>query len=127
MQISILMICKYFTYKLFCYFFCFAVCQSMDIRNTPSELNILKGCRVVEGFVQILLIDKYNESEYEQFSFPELQEITDYLLLFRVNGLKSLNKLFPNLSVIRGNKLIKNYALIIYEVMNIQVISHLNR
>jgi insulin receptor len=99
-----------------------AVCQSVDIRNRPANLIKLTGCRVVEGFVQILLMDNYQDEEFDTWTFPDLVEITDFLLLFRINGLKSLQKLFPNLSVIRGNTLFQNYALVIYEMMHLQVI-----
>jgi hypothetical protein len=40
-------------------------------------------------------------------SFPELREITDFLLLYLGEQLKTLATVFPNLSVIRGNKLMK--------------------
>lgn len=36
-----------------------------------------------QGFVQILLIDNAEPSEYANVSFPELKEITGYLLLYR--------------------------------------------
>ncbi|KAJ6635921.1 Insulin-like receptor, partial [Pseudolycoriella hygida] len=96
------------------------ICQSKDIRNHPYELNILKGCRVIEGFLMITLIDRYNETDYDNLTFPELVEITDFLILYRVQGLKSLGHLFPNLQVIRGNHLVNNYALIIYEMLQLQ-------
>lgn len=44
------------------------------------------------------------------------REITGYLLLFRVFGLRTLRHLFPNLTVIRGERLISHYALIFYEM-----------
>lgn len=96
------------------------VCGSVDVRNSPSNLERLKGCVVVEGFVHILLIDKYNETSFENYTFPLLTEITEYLLLFRVNGLRTLQKLFPNLTVIRGKKLVTDYAIVIYELMHIE-------
>lgn len=96
------------------------VCGSVDVRNSPSNLERLKGCVVVEGFVHILLIDKYTEASFENYTFPLLTEITEYLLLFRVNGLRTLQKLFPNLTVIRGKKLVTNYAIVIYELMHIE-------
>ena len=40
-------------------------------------------------------------------TFPEVREITDFLLLYLGDQIKSLATLFPNLSVIRGNKLVK--------------------
>ncbi|NP_001291521.1 insulin-like peptide receptor [Solenopsis invicta] len=98
------------------------VCQSIDIRNNVNEFSKLKGCQVVEGFVQISLIDRAEPLDYANFSFPELVEITDFLLLYRVNGLKTIGQLFPNLAVIRGNSLIMNYALMAFEMMHLQEI-----
>lgn len=70
----------------------------------------------------ISLIDRYNDTDYDNLTFPELVEITDFLLLYRVQGLKSLIHLFPNLRVIRGNNLVNNYALIVYEMLQLTVI-----
>lgn len=95
----------------------------MDIRNTLDTFNRLKGCRVVEGFVQILLFDNFNDSSFANVSFPELTEITDYLLLYRVNGLRSLGHIFPNLAVIRGQSLFFTYALVIFEMSSLQEIA----
>lgn len=39
---------------------------------------------------------------------------------YRVNGLRSIGQLFPNLSVIRGNSLFINYALVAFEMMHLQ-------
>lgn len=97
------------------------VCGSVDVRNSPTHLERLKDCVVVEGFVHILLIDKYGDASFENYSFPLLTEITEYLLLFRVNGLKTLRRLFPNLAVIRGDVLVGDYAMVIYELMHIEV------
>uniref|UniRef100_A0A182MYU2 Tyrosine-protein kinase receptor n=1 Tax=Anopheles dirus TaxID=7168 RepID=A0A182MYU2_9DIPT len=96
------------------------VCSSVDVRNTPLHLERLKNCRVVEGFVQIMLIDKYGNDSFDNYTFPLLTEITGYLLLFRVNGLQTLGQLFPNLTVIRGSELANNYALVVYELMHIK-------
>lgn len=105
-----------------CYLFSFfTVCHSIDIRNRPDNLRILDNCTVIEGFLQILLIDQYDTSAFENYSFPKLVEVTDYILFYRVNGLLTLRKLFPNLKVIRGNHLFDNHALIIYEMLNLQV------
>ena len=98
-----------------------AVCQSVDIRNSVAAFQRLSGCRVVEGFVQIVLIDHATESSFSNLTFPELREITHYLLLYRVNGLRSLGKLFPNLTVIRGDMLFLNYALVVFEMIHLQV------
>ena len=100
---------------------CVTVCQSVDIRNSVEAFQRLEGCRVVEGFVQIVLIDHATESSFTNLSFPNLREITHYLLLYRVNGLRSIGKLFPNLAVIRGETLFLNYALVVFEMMHLQV------
>ena len=96
------------------------ICGSIDIRNHVREFEQLRGCTTVEGFVQIVLIDRANESDFENLSFPELREITCYLILYRVKGLKSLGGLFPNLTVIRGNTLFQDYALVVYEMLELQ-------
>ncbi|GBP37473.1 Insulin-like peptide receptor [Eumeta japonica] len=92
------------------------LCQSLDIRNTPDQLNKLRGCTVIEGQLRIVLIERTNHTHFENVSFPELREITGYLVLYRVRGLRTLGDLFPNLSVIRGNQLFKDYALVIYDM-----------
>lgn len=40
----------------------------------------------------------------------------------RVNGLKSIGRLFPNLTVIRGDSLFIDYALVAFEMMHLQEI-----
>ncbi|XP_047451408.1 insulin-like growth factor 1a receptor [Mugil cephalus] len=102
---------------------------SIDIRNDISEFKRLENCTVVEGYLQILLInDKNNihQEDLRSLSFPKLTMITDYLLLFRVAGLDSLSVLFPNLSVIRGRNLFYNYALVIYEMPSLKDIGLYN-
>lgn len=70
----------------------------------------------------ITLIDKYNETDYDNLTYPLLTEVTEFFLLFRVNGLRSLAKLFPNLRIIRGNTLINDFSFVIFEMMHLQVI-----
>ncbi|XP_037044053.1 insulin-like receptor isoform X2 [Bradysia coprophila] len=99
------------------------ICRSKDIRNSVDDLNRLTNCRVIEGYLMITLIDRgVNESSFEGLEFPLLTEVTEYVLLLRVHGLTSLGKLFPNLRVIRGNYVINNYALIVYEMIHLQEI-----
>jgi insulin receptor len=93
----------------------------MDIRNNVDAFRRLSGCRVIEGFIQIVLIDHATESSFANLTFPELREITHYLLLYRVNGLRSVGRLFPNLAVIRGETLFLNYALVVFEMIHLQV------
>jgi len=40
-------------------------------------------------------------------SFPELTEITDYLMIYGSKALPRLTNVFPNLAVIRGNNLME--------------------
>jgi len=96
------------------------ICQSIDIRNSVDTFAVLKDCRVIEGFLQIVLIENNTEADFENVSFPELREITGYFLLYRVEGLRSLSKLFPNLEVIRGDILLTDYAFMIYEMKSMQ-------
>ncbi|XP_055327050.1 insulin-like receptor [Sitodiplosis mosellana] len=98
------------------------ICSSKDIRNSVKNFNQLNGCRVIEGFVMITLIDRYNETDYDNLEFPLLTEITEFLLVYRVNGLKSLGKLFPNLRTIRGNVLIHDFSFVIFEMMHLEEI-----
>ncbi len=78
---------------------------------------------MIEGFLKILLIDYAESSDYENLHFPKLREITDYFLLYRVFGLRSLSHIFPNLAVIRGQKLFYNYALVAFEMPNLEDIA----
>lgn len=92
----------------------------MDLRFEIHQLERLRGCRVVEGSVIILLMDDISQEKFENYSFPELVEITGFLMLYRISGVRSLNDLFPNLAVIRGKELFKDYSLIIYEGINLE-------
>lgn len=92
----------------------------MDIRNNVSQFNKLNNCTVIEGFLHIVLIDKADPKDYDKLSFPRLREITDYFVLFHVYGLHSLAHMFPNLAVIRGQRLIHNYALVVYSMVHLR-------
>lgn len=67
----------------------------------------------------ILLMDDLTSKDVANITFPDLVEITGYLMLYRISGFSSLNQLFPNLAVIRGKDLFKNYALIVYEMLDL--------
>ena len=95
---------------------CVAVCSSIDIRNGVEQFYKLENCTVIEGSLEILLIDYAEYTDFVNLSYPLLREITEYLLLYRVYGLRSLAHIFPNLSVIRGQKLFFNYALVAFEM-----------
>ncbi|KAH1023594.1 hypothetical protein HUJ04_012768 [Dendroctonus ponderosae] len=99
------------------------ICKSLDIRNKIDSFKQLEGCQVIEGSLQILLFDNLNETEFSQISFPALREITGYFLLFRVNSLKTVGQLFPNLAVIRGQHLFPGgKSLVIFEMASLQEI-----
>ena len=103
-----------------------AACDSMDIRNSVSTLSRLRNCTVIEGHLHVVLTDRGREADLANVSFPRLREITDYLLLYRVSGLQSLATLFPNLSVIRGQLLLYNYALVVFEMPDMRNIGLVN-
>ncbi|KAK7605363.1 hypothetical protein V9T40_007221 [Parthenolecanium corni] len=97
-------------------------CSNIDIRNNVTQFDKLINCTVVEGSVQIVLLDRTSENDFANLSFPNLREITHYLLVWRVKGLKSLSHLFPNLAIIRGTTLFANTALALYENNKLQEI-----
>lgn len=97
------------------------ICNSVEIRSYKS-LNLLTNCSVVEGnliliFPDVLLEDNpdYTSEEINNRSFPLLREVTGFVLIVKIKFAKSLQKLFPNLTVIRGRHLFGNYALTIYD------------
>ncbi|KAM9500479.1 insulin receptor a [Clarias gariepinus] len=98
------------------------ICQSKDIRNNVANLRALENCTVIEGHLKILLMFHTTAEDFRGVSFPKLTVVTDYLLLFRVYGLESLSGLFPNLTVIRGNNLFFNYALVVFEMLQLKEI-----
>lgn len=93
----------------------------MEIRFLV-EFDKLRDCRVVEGSVSLLLLDDLPGASLRNVSFPELLEITGFLMLYRVSGLKSLHHLFPNLTVIRGQETFRDYSLIIHELEDLEEI-----
>ncbi|XP_051944822.1 insulin receptor a [Hippocampus zosterae] len=96
------------------------ICPSKDIRNSASNLKSLANCTVIEGHLKIILMFGTKAEDFRGLSFPSLTLVTDYLLLFRVYGLESLGELFPNLTVIGGNNLFFNYALVVFEMLQLR-------
>ncbi|XP_072941369.1 insulin-like receptor isoform X2 [Epargyreus clarus] len=97
------------------------VCSSIDIRSYPETMiHKLSGCQVIEGYLSIVLMERVNEPALNM-SFPELREVTDFILIYRfVKGVRNLGDLFPNLAVIRGMHLLKDYALVIFDSAGIE-------
>ena len=85
-----------------------------------TNLQTLENCTVIEGHLKILLMFKTKPEDFRGVSFPRLRVVTDYLLLFRVYGLETLQDLFPNLTVIRGHNLFFNYALVMFEMLQLR-------
>lgn len=103
------------------------ICPGVHLRNDLKSFEQLRGCNIIDGPLTVALISNkthpFQPKDFDTLTFPDLTEITEYLLFFRVEGLSTLSHLFPNLAVIRGNELVENYALIIYEMMHLQKIN----
>lgn len=98
------------------------VCSSIDVRNFGHNLHKLMGCEKIEGSLQIVLLEKTNAKTFRNYSFP-LVEVSQYVLIYRVSGLRSLGRLFPNLTIIRGTKLYSNAALAVFQNPNLEEIN----
>lgn len=105
---------------MYSFLFSGMICEDVDIRNDVNAFAELENCTVIEGNLKILLIEGASHQQYENLYFPDLVEITDFFLLYRVYGLKSLRHIFPNLSIIRGHKLFFNFALVVFELMDLE-------
>lgn len=88
-------------------------CTDVDIRSDIRNLERIRNCTVIEGYLQLVLLDNATNN-FTGISFPNLHEITGFLMLFRVYGLTDLGKLFPSLVIIRGATLFADYGLILY-------------
>uniref|UniRef100_A0A673MM63 Tyrosine-protein kinase receptor n=1 Tax=Sinocyclocheilus rhinocerous TaxID=307959 RepID=A0A673MM63_9TELE len=114
-----------FLWNKFLHFVCLCLLQNKilkDIRNNVTNLRVLENCTVIEGHLKILLMFTTKPEDFRGLSYPKLMVVTDYLLLFRVYGLESLSDLFPNLTVVRGNNLFFNYALVLFEMLQLKEI-----
>ena len=85
-----------------------------------SSLEQYKNCSVVEGSISITSAIYPMEEGAANYSLPNLVEVTDFVLLYRADEIRSLQTLFPKLSVIRGHKLVVFYALAIYQMKNLE-------
>ena len=80
-----------------------------------SEMSQLSGCSIIEGSL-IFSLGIYDQSHQSpnlrsvpdlNVTFPELREITDYLVIYQSRALPRLTNILPNLAVIRGHKLLE--------------------
>lgn len=101
------------------------VCDTTDVRNSNvTQFNEkLANCTVIAGDLSITLCEAMTEEMFQSLSFPELREIKGNLILFRVSNLKSLGQLFPNLALIRGNSLFRDYSLVLLYVKQLEQVS----
>lgn len=92
------------------------VCRSINLQGLvdSNRLSRIRNCSVVLGHVRILNARFYDDWTNISALFPNLIEITDYLLIFQAQNVNSLDQLFPKLTLIRGDKLFKSYALIVF-------------
>ena len=89
-------------------------CSSMDIKHNVDRIKNLKGCSIIEGH---LIISGFLEDQTMlNHTFPELREVTEYVIFYKAQNIARLNHFFPNLAVIRGNKLVADFALVIYQM-----------
>ncbi len=82
-----------------------------------KDMALLRNCTVVEGKVIIALgiindtglakVPKGQRFPDLNATFPQLREITDYLMVYASKSLPTLANVFPNLAVIRGNNLLE--------------------
>lgn len=93
----------------------------MTFKVTPDRWGLLRNCNVIEGSLTLAVVQNPEGNvtrgvgrDINDESFPDLREISDYLLVFRTH-FTNLTRLFPNLAVIRGERLLDKYALVIYE------------
>ena len=78
-------------------------------------MQTIRDCSMIVGHLEILNLKLENEPQQKSMVlFPNLVEITDYLAIFQVHNVTNLGLLFPELSIIRGNRLIGDYALLVF-------------
>ncbi|CAH2050646.1 unnamed protein product, partial [Iphiclides podalirius] len=82
----------------------------------------LRGCRVIEGHLSIVVIEHPSPKAFKNMSFPELREVTGYIKIYRLMGVINLGALFPNLSVVRGMQLFKDYAIVVFDCENLEAL-----
>ncbi|XP_046968201.1 putative molluscan insulin-related peptide(s) receptor [Vanessa cardui] len=97
------------------------LCVNMFL-NHIEKLKKLENCTIVVGDLKISLLERTKPEDFRNLTFPKLKEVTGYMVVYRVAGLETLSNLLPNLARIRGNTLLYNYALIIYDIAHLREI-----
>lgn len=50
------------------------ICGDIDVRNNPIELEFkLRNCTAVIGSISIVLIETFNQTDFNDYKFPELK------------------------------------------------------
>lgn len=95
-------------------------CTSVDFRNSPimmaDKIAEVQNCTAVLGFFQVVLMETTREEDFVNMVFPELREVTGFLLFYRAFGLRSIGQMFPNLQLVRGHKQLYGHSIVIYEM-----------
>ncbi|XP_068208063.1 insulin receptor-like isoform X2 [Palaemon carinicauda] len=93
------------------------ICESVEITGfswNESLAEELSKCRIIQGHLRLQLIEEETEEDIIKFhSFPNLVQVTEYVIIYRVAPLRSLESILPQLSVIRGQELFHGYALVV--------------
>ena len=79
----------------------------MSIKHDVNNFKSLTNCTIIEGHLIIANMPAAMPNmKAINFTFPNLREVTDYVILYQAHNIVELNHIFPNLAVIRGNKLV---------------------
>ncbi|XP_061392811.1 insulin-like peptide receptor [Musca vetustissima] len=90
------------------------LCKSTIIRNL-HDIEQIRNCTIITGHVKLVEFE-LTPKMLLTLRPLEVEEITDYLLVYRIHGLDSLERIFPKLLVIRGVHLLYDrYGLVILE------------
>lgn len=75
----------------------------MLIKHFVQRFEKLNDCTIIEGH---LIIAGMQDPTAVNYTFPKLREVTEYVIIYEAQNIANLSTIFPNLSVIRGNKLV---------------------
>lgn len=98
----------------------------MQLEHYVKKLERLSECQTIEGSLTIAWMKDDQENKISNYSFPKLKELRGFLQVHKVEDLLSLNVLFPNLSIIRGQTLYEKFVLKITENKDLEEIGLLN-
>lgn len=94
-------------------------CGSKDIRYEPKQLQLLENCKVIFGNLRISDMPDARKEDFDEFTFPNLNQVTGFVIVHYVSGLETLSNLFPNLVSIKGDETFRGSSLVIRSNMNL--------